>query len=259
MPIRRYGQHFLTDKTIIGKIVAGSGVTKNDAVLEIGPGRGILTRALAAAAKKVLTVEIDRRLHTLLEEEGLPANVELLRVNALELDGAALEASLGAEWKLIANLPYEITSKTLETFLPMRSRSGKGPTSVTLMLQKEVGERVTAKPGNMNRLALFCGYYSEPKILFSVPAGAFSPPPKVQSCVVRFEIRPTAALDGRQEQQFFKLITLGFSEKRRQLKNTLRSMLGDDASALLVSSGISPEARPEEVPPQKWITLAQKM
>lgn len=259
MPIRRYGQHFLTDKTIIRKIVEGSGVTKNDAVLEIGPGRGILTRALAAAAKKVLTVEIDRRLHALLEEEGLPANVELLRVNALALDGAALEASLGADWKLVANLPYEITSKTLETFLPMRSATGKGPTSLTLMLQKEVGERVTAKPGDMNRLAIFCGYYSEPKVLFTVPAGAFSPPPKVQSCVVRFDIKPSVALDGRQEQQFFKLIALGFSEKRRQLKNTLRSMLGDDAAALLASAGISPEARPEEVPPEKWITLAQKM
>jgi 16S rRNA (adenine1518-N6/adenine1519-N6)-dimethyltransferase len=259
MPIRRYGQHFLTDKTIIAKIVAGASVSKDDAVLEIGPGRGILTRALAASAKKVLTLEIDRRLHALLEEEGLPANVELLRTNALDLDEASLEASLGADWKLVANLPYEITSKTLETFLPMRSRTGKGPTSVTLMLQKEVGERITAKPGHMNRLALFCGYYSVPNILFTVPAGAFSPPPKVQSCVVRFDIRPSVALSGRQEGDFFKLIALGFSEKRRQLKNTLRSLLGDEAARLLEASGISPEARPEELSLEKWITLAQKM
>ncbi len=259
MAIRRYGQHFLTDKTIIAKIVAGAGVIKSDAVLEIGPGRGVLTRALAAAAKKVLTIEIDRRLHALLEEEGLPANVEVLRANALDLDADALESSLGADWKLVANLPYEITSKTLERFLPMRASTGKGPTSITLMLQKEVGERIAAKPGDMNRLAAFCGYYADAKILFSVPAGAFSPPPKVQSCVVRFDMREHLPLSGRAEELFFKLIALGFSEKRRQLKNTLRSLLGPDAAELLQAAGISPEARPEEVSPEKWITLAQRM
>ncbi len=259
MPIRRYGQHFLTDKTIISRIVAGSGVTKDDAVLEIGPGRGVLTRALAEAAQKVATVEIDRRLHALLEKENLPSNVELLRASVLDLDDAALEASLGADWKLVANLPYEITSKTLEKFLPMRATTGKGPTSITLMLQKEVGERIVAKPGDMNRLAAFCGYYADAKILFSVPAGAFSPPPRVQSCVIRFDIRPVPPLSGREEALFFKLIAVGFAEKRRQLKNTLRSILGPDAAAKLTAAGISPEARPEEVPPQKWITLAQRM
>ncbi len=259
MAIRRYGQHFLTDKTIINKIVKGSDVTKDDTVLEIGPGRGVLTRALAETAKKVVTVEIDRRLHALLEEEGLPSNVELLRASILDLDSEALEASLGADWKLVANLPYEITSKTLERFLPMRSSTGKGPTSITLMLQKEVGERIVAKPGDMNRLAVFCGYYADAKILFPVSAGAFSPPPRVQSCVVRFDIRPLPPLSGREEVLFFKLIAVGFSEKRRQLKNTLRSLLGPDAAAQLVAAGISPEARPEEVPPQKWITLAQRM
>ncbi len=259
MPTRRYGQHFLTDKTIIAKIVTGAGVTKDDAILEIGPGRGILTRALADAAKKVLTVEIDRRLNALLEADGLPANVELLRVNALELDDAALEEKLGADWKLVANLPYEITSKTLETFLPMRASTGKGPTSITLMLQKEVGERIVAKPRDMNRLAAFCGYYSEARILFSVPRGAFSPPPKVHSCVVRFDIRPVPPLSGREEERFFKLIAVGFAEKRRQLKNTLRSLLGPDAAAHLAAAAISPEARPEEVSLEKWITLAQRM
>jgi 16S rRNA (adenine1518-N6/adenine1519-N6)-dimethyltransferase len=114
MPTRRYGQHFLTDPAIVAKIVAGAGVSKDDAVLEIGPGRGILTRALAAAAGKVLTVEIDRRLHALLVEDGLPANVELLRGDALALDPEDLAAKLGRDWKLVANLPYEITSKTLE-------------------------------------------------------------------------------------------------------------------------------------------------
>lgn len=259
MAIRRYGQHFLTDRGIIRKIVEGSGVTKDDAVLEIGPGRGILTRALSDAAGKVLTVEIDRRLHGLLVEEGLPANVELVRASALDLGPEDLEAKLGADWKLVANLPYEITTKTLERFLPMRSSAGKGPTSVTLMLQKEVGERIVAKKGDMNRLAAFCGYYADARILFDVPPGAFSPPPKVRSCVVRLDIRPSVALSGPQETFFFRLLAAGFSEKRRQLKNTLSSVLGDAAAERLRAAGIAPEARPEETSLAQWITLAQRM
>lgn len=256
---RRYGQHFLTDRDIIRRIVEASGVAENDAVLEIGPGRGILTRALAAASKKILSVEIDRRLHALLALEGLPANVELLRASALDLTADTIAASLGPDWKLVSNLPYEITSKTLEKFLPMRARAGTGPTSLTLMLQKEVGERIVAKPGAMNRLAAFCGYYAEPRLLFDVPAGAFSPPPRVRSCVIRLDIRPSVALSGLQEAAFFRLLAAGFAEKRRQLKNSLAPILGKDVAGRLRDAGLRPEARPEETSLEQWMTLAQRM
>ena len=259
MAIRRYGQHFLTDSGIVRRIVEAAGVGKDDAVLEIGPGRGILTRALAAAAGKVLTVEIDRRLHALLVEEGLPPNVEIVRASALDLESGTLAEKLGGDWKLVSNLPYEITSKTLERFLPMRAETGQGPTSITLMLQKEVGERIVAGPGAMNRLAAFCGYYADARVLFDVPPGAFSPPPKVRSCVIRLDIRPSVALSGPQEAFFFRLLASGFSEKRRQLKNTLSSVLGADAAARLEAAGIRPEARPEETSLEQWITLAQRM
>lgn len=259
MPTRRYGQHFLNDAGIIRRIVEASGVTKDDAVLEIGPGRGTLTRALADAARQVLTIEIDRRLHALLMEDGLPKNVEAIRASALDLDADELAAKLGGDYKLVANLPYEITSKTLERFLPMRAQTGTGPTEVTLMLQREVGERITAKPGTMNRLAAFCGYYADARLLFNVPRGAFSPPPKVQSCVVRFDIRPDLALSGSQEALFFRLIAVGFAEKRRQLKNSLRSVLGADVAERLEAAGLRPEARPEELSLEKWITLAERM
>jgi 16S rRNA (adenine1518-N6/adenine1519-N6)-dimethyltransferase len=259
MPTRRYGQHFLTNQSIVAKIAAGAGVSADDAVLEIGPGRGILTRALAAAAKKVLTVEIDRRLHALLVEDGLPPNVELLRGDALALQPAELTAKLGADWKLVANLPYEITSKTLEKFLPMRAETGHGPTSVTLMLQREVGERILAKAGDMNRLALFCGYYAEPRLLFSVPRGAFSPPPKVDSCVIRLDIRSATPLSGNEEALFFRLISTAFAAKRKQIKNTIGTMLGPSAAARLAAAGLSPEARPEEITLNQWVTLARGM
>lgn len=259
MPTRRYGQHFLTDQKIVAKIVAGAGVAQADGVLEIGPGRGILTRALAAAARKVLTVEIDRRLHALLVEDGLPENVEMLRADALALDAADLAAKLGADWKLVANLPYEITSKTLEKFLPMRASTGTGPTSITLMLQKEVGERIVAKPGAMNRLALFCGYFAEAKLLFSVPRGAFSPPPKVESCVIRLDLRAAPILSGSEETLYFRLIAAAFAAKRKQIKNSIGPMLGLDAGARLEAAGLSPEARPEEITLNQWVTLARKM
>ncbi len=259
MPTRRYGQHFLTDRSIVAKIAAGAGVSKDDAVLEIGPGRGILTRALAETARRVLTVEIDRRLHALLVEDGLPGNVELLRSDALALEPADLAAKLGTDWKLVANLPYEITSKTLEKFLPMRSRTGTGPTSITLMLQKEVGERILAKPGAMNRLALFCGYYSVPARLFSVARGAFSPPPNVDSCVIRLDVREDVALDGDEEALFFRLIEAAFSEKRKQIKNTIGGLLGPAASDRLAAAGLSLSVRPEEISLNQWVTLAHRM
>ena len=259
MPTRRYGQHFLTDPSIVAKIVAGAGVSGDDAVLEIGPGRGILTRALAAAAGKVLTVEIDRRLHALLVADGLPANVQLLRGDALALDPEDLAAKLGRDWKLVANLPYEITSKTLEKFLPLRARTGSGPTSVTLMLQKEVGERIVAKPGGMNRLALFCGYFAEPRLLLSVPRGAFSPPPKVESCVIRLDLRQALPLDESGEALFFRLISAAFAAKRKQIKNSIGSLLGPRADSRMKAAGISPEARPEEITLNQWVTLARRM
>ncbi|MEK7546157.1 MAG: 16S rRNA (adenine(1518)-N(6)/adenine(1519)-N(6))-dimethyltransferase RsmA [Patescibacteria group bacterium] len=259
MAIRRYGQHFLTDANIVRRIVEASGVGQDDAVLEIGPGRGILTRALAESASKVLTVEIDRRLHALLVEEGLPSNVELIRASALDIEPETLSEKLGADWKLVANLPYEITARTLERFLPMRAETGKGPTSITLMLQKEVGERIVAKRGEMSRLAVFCGYYASSRVIFDVPAGAFSPPPKVRSCVVRLDLRSGVPLTGPQEAVFFRLLSAGFSEKRRQLKNTLASVLGPAAADRLREAGIAPEARPEETSLEQWITLAQQV
>lgn len=257
MPARRYGQHFLTDPKIVSRIVESAGISKNDAVLEIGPGRGILTRALSAAARKVLTVEIDRRLHALLIADGPPENVELLRGDALALGPADLAAKLGPDWKLVANLPYEITSKTLEKFLPMRARTGSGPTSITLMLQREVGERIVAKAGAMNRLALFCGYFAEAWLLFSVPRGAFSPPPKVDSCVIRLDIRASTALSHDEEALFFRLIAAAFASKRKQIKNSIGSLLGGDAAFRMAAAGLSSDARPEEITLNQWVTLAR--
>ncbi len=259
MPPRRYGQHFLNDPSIASRIIEASGVGPEDAVLEVGPGRGILTRELAARAKKILAVEIDRRLFDEIERAGLSSNVALRLGDALDLDAAVLAKELGPEYRIVANLPYEITSKFLQKFLPMRACTGTGPVSLTLMLQREVGERLVAKTGEMNRLALFCGYYSEPELLFSVPPGAFLPPPKVRSRVIRLVIRPKPLLEPAAERHFFRLIEAAFAQKRKNLKNSLRTLGVPDLEARLKAAGISPEARPEEISFDRWITLALKM
>jgi 16S rRNA (adenine1518-N6/adenine1519-N6)-dimethyltransferase len=156
-------------------------------------------------------------------------------------------------------LPYAITSATLETYLPMRSRTGRGPTALTLMLQKEVGKRIVAKKGEVNRLALFCGYYAEARLAFGVPRGAFSPPPKVDSCVVRFDVRRDLPLDGKEEALFFRLIAAAFAMKRKKIRNTVANELGPSMDRRLAFAGLSGEERPEEISLQEWVTLVRQM
>lgn len=255
---RRYGQHFLKDPGIVRRVVEASGASKDDAVLEIGPGQGVLTRALASSAGKVLAVEIDRRLHAELAASGMPANVELLQGDALSLDPEDIVRHLGPAYLLVSNLPYEISSPTLLKFLPLRHRTEAGPTSLTLMLQKEVGERIVAK-GGMNRLALFCGLHAEAELLFDVPPEAFSPPPKVRSCVVRLDVLPEPLLDASKEKRLLRLTEAAFRGGRKKLRNTLSSALGDNLEMLLTAAGIDPEARPASVSLKQWISLAQRV
>jgi 16S rRNA (adenine1518-N6/adenine1519-N6)-dimethyltransferase len=255
MTTRRYGQHFLTDGKIVERIVEASGIGKEDAVLEIGPGRGVLTRALAARAGKVLAVEIDRRLHAELLAVGLPPNVALKLGDALSMTDADIRDALGTPYALVSNLPYEITSATLLKFLT----ASPPPKVIILMLQLEVGERIVAGPGAMNRLAALCGYYSDVKLLFRVPPGAFSPPPKVRSCVVKLIPRAQLPLAPDAQKLFFRLIEAAFAQKRKSLSNSLSSFCGNEAKARLAEAGIDPAARPQDIPLERWITLALKM
>lgn len=253
---RRYGQHFLKDPAILRRIVDASGVGPDDAALEIGPGRGDLTRALSARVRKVLSIEIDRRLHAQLLEAGLPANVELKLGDALALAGDEIEASLGPSYHLVSNLPYEITSRTLEKFL---GAIGPKPRSITLLVQREVAERA-AGVGGTNRLSLFCGYHaSDVRALFRVPRGAFSPPPAVESSVLRLVPRPAPLLPKPAEERFFRLAQAAFTRNRKQMRNSLKGILGPETDAALEAAGITPASRPEDIPFDAWVRLALKM
>jgi len=250
--MRRYGQHFLTDSKIAERIAGASGVGASDGVLEIGPGRGILTRALAERARKVLAVEVDRRLRSELSSAGLPPNVEVRLGDALEFPFEDIAASLGGKYHLVSNLPYGITSAVLRRFLAAE----KPPVSMTVMLQREVGERIAFAQGHANRLGLFCGYYASTERLFDVPPGAFSPPPRVHSTAVKLVMRPTRPLTHEKEACFFRLTEAAFAEKRRNLRNSLRKIIGSDAADALIKSGIRPDARPEEISLKQWVSLA---
>jgi 16S rRNA (adenine1518-N6/adenine1519-N6)-dimethyltransferase len=253
---RRYGQHFLKDPVILKRIVDASGAGPDDAVLEIGPGRGDLTRALASRVRKVYATEIDRRLFAALQEADLPANVELKLGDALALTGDELAEKLGPDYHLVSNLPYEITSKTLEKFL---SGIDPKPRSITLLVQREVGERASGKYGT-NRLALFCGYYAvDVRAVFRVPRGAFSPPPAVESSVIRLVPRTEPLLPKPAEAAFFRLAAAAFTQNRKQLRNSLKGILGLEVDARLTDAGISPDARPEDIPFDAWVRLALKM
>ncbi|HZS93324.1 MAG TPA: 16S rRNA (adenine(1518)-N(6)/adenine(1519)-N(6))-dimethyltransferase RsmA [Chloroflexota bacterium] len=251
-PRKRLGQNFLRDRAILDRIVAAADVGPDDAVLEIGSGTGSLTAALAARAGRVVTVELDDNLFALLEAEfaSMP-NVELIHADALSLDPCSVFA--GA-YKLVANIPYYITGPIVRHFLESRCPPGV----MVLMVQREVGLRMTAKPGDLSLLGVSVQWYAEPEIMTRVPAGAFYPPPNVDSVVVRLRPRhlPERA---RLTEPFFEVARAGFSTRRKQLVNAISRGLSidrDRAIRLLTEAGIEPSRRAETLSLDEWERLA---
>jgi 16S rRNA (adenine1518-N6/adenine1519-N6)-dimethyltransferase len=253
-PRKGLGQNFLTDARVVERIVAAAELAPNDTVIEVGPGLGVLTMRLAAAlpAGRLRAVELDRELAPRLTArlKDYP-HAEVVEGNILELNPA--ELSGGQPYKVVANLPYYITSAALRHFL-----SGPTPpTQLVVMVQREVAARMTAAPGEMSLLALAVQFYGAAQIMFSVPPAAFYPPPKVHSAVVRIDVyapeqRPLPGID---DATFFRIVRAGFGQKRKQLVNTLSGGLGlDKASvgAALTQAGIAPGARPEELGLAEW-------
>lgn len=249
---RRYGQHFLHDLTVVQHIIEVSGITKDDAVLEIGPGEGVLTRELAEAAGRVLAIEIDRRLFAELDGT-FPEHVDIRLGDILETDLSEIRKELG-DYHVVANLPYDITTDILKKLLS----DPDGPETMAVMMQKEVGERIVEKDGKTSRLSLFCGYFSLPTLEFTVGKGAFTPPPQVDSCVMRFVRSEGRRLAPEEEKAFFALTEAGFSQKRKKVGNTLKKILGNDVKDILTESGIDPSSRPEQIRLDDWMSLARK-
>ncbi|MEO5367290.1 MAG: 16S rRNA (adenine(1518)-N(6)/adenine(1519)-N(6))-dimethyltransferase RsmA [Magnetococcus sp. WYHC-3] len=253
-PKKHLGQNFLVDETVAADIVRHAGVGTGQRVVEIGPGVGSLTRPLLAAAGAVLAIEMDASLLPLLAQRTVGLGVlEVIRADALDLDWSALAAQRGGRLKLVANLPYQITSPLL---LRLLEHPGAFQ-DLTLMLQKEVVDRLTATPGNKDYGALTvqlrCLFDVE--ALFEVPPGAFFPPPRVTSAVVHLTPLPAPRVPLAAPGRFRNVVRAAFGQRRKTLFNALKS-LTPDGDAALNRAGIDGRRRGETLTLEEFARLS---
>ena len=249
-PRKRFSQSFLVDPRLPEQIVRAADVAATDEILEIGPGLGVLTRALAARAARVVAVELDRDLARALPRL-VPENVLVVPGDALRLDPGE---HFAAGYKLVANLPYQITSPVLFRYLDIRPRPGL----LVVMVQQEVAERISARPGRLSYLGVAVQSVAAARILRRVPPGAFFPRPKVDSAILRLDPLPTPLVPDERRPGFLKLVQAGFAQPRKQLANSLAQGLGapkGEALALLARAGIPPDRRPQELDLHEWRQL----
>ena len=253
-PNKSLGQNFLIDPSALQRVVDASGVSPEDAVLEIGPGLGSLTRLLAVQAKHVVAVELDAGLLPALQQVISPfTNVIIHQGDILSLDPAKLMESAG--YLVIANIPYYITSALIRHLL----ESPCQPERLVLTVQREVAERICAKPGDMSLLALSVQVYGSPQIMARIPAGAFFPAPQVDSAVVRVDLYPQPRIAPQLMDLFFRLAKAGFSQKRKTLRNALAGGMhwtSSQAEAYLLAAQIDSKRRAETLSIDEWEVLA---
>ncbi len=255
-PDKRLGQNFLSDDTILARVVEAAEVGPEDTVLEVGPGLGSLTRHLARSARQVTAVELDFRLVPVLSEVlARYPNAHIVQGDILRLDPADLMDQSG--YLVVANIPYNITSALIRHLLEARVQ----PARMALTLQKEVAERICAQPGDMSQLALSVQVYGRPRIVMRIPAGAFYPAPQVDSSVLRIDLYPDPMIPTEMLESFFHLMKAGFSQKRKTLRNTLSAglrMPPPQAAGLLQAAGIDPQRRAETLSLEEWKWLTEQ-
>lgn len=223
-----------------------------DTVLEIGPGLGTLTSVLLSRAKKVVAVEFDSELARKLPAQFPGKDLTVHTADILSFDLTDLPEG----YKVVANVPYYITSKIVQLLMTSTNK----PSLAVLLVQKEVAERLAATSGDMSILAVSAQIFAEVSLGDEVPAKFFTPPPKVDSQVVVLKTRPNSLLEGVDEKKFFRVVKAGFSAKRKMLRSSMSGGLGiskDQASSLLMSVGISPEARAEDLTISDWLKLTK--
>jgi 16S rRNA (adenine1518-N6/adenine1519-N6)-dimethyltransferase len=280
-PARSKGQNFLIKEEIYDKIVEAGELNKDDVVLEVGPGLGFLTVKLAARVKKVIAVELDDKLAEVLSA-GLKTqrveNVEVVNEDILKFSILNFKFSnnfqlLNFQYKIVANIPYNISSLLLRKFLSSELK----PSSMTLMLQKEVAERIIAKPGDMSLLAVSVQFYAKPEIIQIVSKNNFWPAPEVDSAIVKLKPHPTPLLrkereaitpllakegdgGGYNEKEFFRLVKIGFSARRKMLKNNLANschLSPEEAEKWIKKAGFNEKIRAQELSVADWIRLLE--
>lgn len=253
MPNKSLGQHWLHDRDVLVGIAENADINNGDTVLEIGPGLGTLTSELLRRAGHVIAVEYDSDLARKLPGQFPGKNLEVVNADILTFD----LSEMPDHYKVVANVPYYITSKIVQLLMTASNR----PSITVLLVQKEVAERLAASPGDMSILAISAQVFAEVSLGDVVPAELFTPPPKVDSQVVILRSRPEPLVSREQEKAFFRMVKAGFSAKRKKLRSSLSGGLGiskTDAERLLNSSNISPDARAEDLSIAEWQTLRQK-
>lgn len=254
-PKKSLGQNFLFDPTIIDRIVAAGEVTANDVVLEIGPGAGSLTRCLAESAKEVIAVELDDRLIPILQYTLADhPNATIIHGDILKIKTSEVlkTSEVHGVYKVVANIPYYLTSAIIRHLLESKVK----PSLIVLTVQREVAERLCAKPPEMSVLAASVQVYGEPHIVGKIPASAFYPKPDVDSAIVRIDLFvPQPFTSGEGTDQFFSVVKAGFSQKRKKLKNALASGLKikmEEVEEMLSKAGIDSNRRAETLTVEEW-------
>ena len=263
-PSKRLGQHFLRDQRTIQRIIEALNPKANETIIEIGPGTGALTELLVERAGRVVAVEFDNKLAPLLSERfAESANFHLVMKDALTTDFCA-EIQPATSARLVANLPYNISTAILQRLIAQRACLEE----MVLMLQREVVERLLAPPGTTDRgfISVLVEAYCEAEKLFDVAPGAFRPPPKVWSSVMRFKFRPQINADVADQELLWETVSAGFAQKRKTILNNLRHASGrlqevlkrnGGASIVLCKAGIDLKRRAETLTVEEWARITQ--
>lgn len=258
-PQKSLGQNFLTDPHLLDKIVSAAGLDQNDVVLEVGPGLGHLTQLLSQQAGRVIAIELDSHLVTILRHQlGEINNIKLIEGNILKLDIPSLLPPATSNYKVVANLPYYITAAVLRHFTTAKP----SPSRMVITMQLEVAQRITAQPGKMSLLAISVQFYGQPNIVTRLKAGAFYPRPEVESAVVRIDRHTSPSVDVPDERPFFAVVKAGFAQRRKQLRNSLAAGLQRsraEISSALKAAGIDPRRRPQTLSLPEWAAITNQL
>ena len=253
---KRLGQRFLIDGDVLQRILSAAELTADDIVLEVGPGLGILTRELAQRAQRVIAIELDDKLANFLKQELVSfPNVMIINEDILKIEPATLLAR-PERYKVVANLPYYITSPVLRHFLEATLK----PDLMVVMVQKEVAEAIVAGPGKRSLLSISVQFYGRPTIIGKVPANSFYPAPEVDSAILRIDLYPKPAVAVDDTEGFFGTVRAGFASPRKQLANSLAQGLGwpkADVLSVLAEASIAPQRRAETLTLEEWAQLRQ--
>jgi 16S rRNA (adenine1518-N6/adenine1519-N6)-dimethyltransferase len=255
-PNKGLGQHFLFERGLVERMVRQAGITERDTVLEVGPGLGILTSELLRKAHRVVAVELDRALAAHLRAAfGDIPGFQLVQENALAISSDDLFAP-GEPFDVVANLPYSAGTAILRHLLEQPRK----PRRLTVMLQKEVAERLTARPPEMSVLGVATQFFAEPRLAFTVSPDVFIPPPKVESAVVILDVRDQPLLTAELQPLFFRIVNAGFRQKRKQVANSIADVLQLPKAGIatwLAAAGVDPTRRAETLTVDEWVILTR--